>query len=121
MVQRDVKNAGKLGWPDWKDAKQYPSQHLTLNEWRWEFLRRRISYRADYAKRDCEYIEESKGRYFERVYGLLDPVDPSLSILEINRLASEKQRRECSFDDLLPYSFDSKVRFVDGHLRTRYA
>lgn len=73
--------ASELGVPDWRDAAAYPKSHeLTLSDWRWEFLRRNPKYREDYKRPEPLPEEESKGRYFERVYKLKRPIDPMLSV-----------------------------------------
>jgi Family of unknown function (DUF6499) len=37
-----------LNFPDWRDASQYQAK-LPPDGWAWEFLRRNVSYRADYS------------------------------------------------------------------------
>ena len=57
------------GIPDWKDKDAYPApDELSMNEWRWEFLRRNAQYREDFARFENSFTNESKDLYFERVY-----------------------------------------------------
>ncbi len=34
--------------PDWRDARAYPDVDAPLKEWRWQFLRRRADYQAEF-------------------------------------------------------------------------
>jgi Family of unknown function (DUF6499) len=72
------------GVPDWRDAAAYPSpDELTLEQWRWEFLRRNHDYRRDYFRDSDSFGAESRARYFERVYHILHPFDPMQSVRSI--------------------------------------
>jgi len=77
--------AKAAGVPDWRDAAAYPTlDELTLEQWRWEFLRRNHDYRRDYFRpRNSFAGEESRARYFERVYHILHPFDPTQSVRSI--------------------------------------
>lgn len=105
-----------LGVPDWRDENSYPGRNeLTNEEWRWEFLRRRNDYRKDFARRDESYIEESKGRYFERLYFVDRPVDPTRSV---NAMKTKKPDTSDTFSNLFPPAFD--ITFLDTDLQALY-
>ncbi len=98
-----------------------------LSEWRWEFLRRRPVYQADFSKPDEQFLDESKGRFFERVYSLREPVDFLLGCLDIRRQEKERQSLQkrttnrANIGALFPISFDGTVRFIDGDLSSGYS
>ncbi len=105
-----------LGVPDWRDENAYPGvNELTIDEWRWEFLRRRNDYREDFARPDESYIGESKGRYFERVYFVDRPVDPTRSV---NAMKTKKPDTSDPFSNLFPPAFD--ITFLDTDLKALY-
>lgn len=100
------------GVPDWRDADAYPKPNeLTLDEWRWEFLRRRSDYRTHFMQPEEEFIGDSKGLYFERVYKISEVVDPHLSVLDLKTRKGEP-------DDIFPSYFD--ITFVDTSLSHHY-
>lgn len=48
-VRRYESDLTRWGVPDWRNADAYPQpQDLTIDEWRWEFTRRRRDYREDW-------------------------------------------------------------------------
>ncbi len=105
-----------LGVPDWRDENAYPGEdELTNDEWRWEFLRRRNDYREDFARPDESYIEESKGRYFERVYFVGHPADPTRSV---KAMKTKKSDTSDPFSNLFPPTFD--ITFLDTDLKALY-
>lgn len=105
-----------LGAPDWRDENAYPGEdELTNDEWRWEFLRRRNDYREDFARPDESYIEESKGRYFERVYFMGNLADPTRSV---KAMKTKKPDTSDPFSNLFQATFD--ITFLDTDLRALY-
>lgn len=105
-----------LGVPDWRDENAYPGEdELTIDEWRWEFLRRRNDYREDFARPDESYIGESKGRYFERVYFVNYPANPTRSV---KAMKTKKPDTSVSFFNIFPPSFD--ITFLDTDLQSLY-
>ena len=54
------------GVPDWRDERPYIATHkLTASQWRWEFIRRRPSYREDWVRwfwKGREDVERNKVR-----------------------------------------------------------
>ena len=101
------------GVPDWRDADAYPKPNeLKLDEWRWEFLRRRSDFRTAYMRSEEEFIGESKGRHFERVYKIANLKDPRLSVLDL-------KTRHLPPDNPFPPYFD--IVFLDTSLWTHYA
>ena len=109
-----------LGVPDWRDENSYPivneltngENELTNDEWRWEFLRRRNDYREDFARPDESYIEESKGRYFERVYFVNYPANPTRSV---KAMKTKKPDTIDPFSNLFQGNFD--ITFLDTDLK----
>lgn len=100
------------GVPDWRDGGGYPKPNeLTLDEWRWEFLRRRSDYRTDYMRPEEKFIGESKGRYFERAHKMNYVADPHLSCLDL-KTHGEK------LGDIYPPYFD--IVFLDTSLSSHY-
>lgn len=100
------------GVPDWRDAGAYPDpDDLELNEWRWEFLRRRDDYRSDYLKSEDSFFELSKCRYFEKSYFIGNPTNPSISVHDMLHPISTKKQ-------LFPPQFD--VRFIDTEPKAMY-
>ncbi|MEN8197814.1 MAG: DUF6499 domain-containing protein, partial [Pseudomonadota bacterium] len=100
--------AQDLGIPDWKDKDAYPApDELSMDEWRWEFLRRNAQYREDFARSEDSFTDESKARYFERVYKLAYPIDPQRSVRNI--LSSKPEQDAFIFKN----DFYSVVMFVD--------
>lgn len=51
------------GVPDWRDASAYPSPSMELEDWRWQFVRRRPDYRQAWKDGDTEGVHEKSG-YF---------------------------------------------------------
>ena len=101
--------------PDWRDVTAYPrTQDLSVNEWRWEFLRRRQDYRDDFFRpSDKPYIApdfpgelESPDRCFERQYHLTNAMDPRISVAE-HKASSNKA------DKGVLFTFDFEMLFVD--------
>jgi hypothetical protein len=60
----DLEYRRKWGIPDWRDRKAYPA---TLPDilWRWEFLRRRADYRADYQQSYATTVKWYRDHSFE--------------------------------------------------------
>ena len=54
------------GVPDWRDERPYFATHkLTASQWRWEFIRRRPSYREDWVRwfwKERKYVERNEAR-----------------------------------------------------------
>jgi hypothetical protein len=52
------------GVPDWRDERPYIATHkLTASQWRWEFIRRRPSYREDWVRwfwKEWKFIERDE-------------------------------------------------------------
>ena len=100
------------GVPDWRDGDAYPkSNELKLDEWRWEFLRRRSDYRIAYMRSEEDFIGESKGRHFERVYKINSVADPRLSVLDL-------KTRKGKLSDIFPPDF--YITFLDTSLSHLY-
>jgi Family of unknown function (DUF6499) len=73
----------ELGIPDWRETTGYPQlRETSMSDWRWEFLRRNPQYRHDYQRPDTSLEDESRCRYFERVYAMVTPQDPRVSAAE---------------------------------------
>ena len=108
--------AQDLGIPDWKDKDAYPApDELSMNEWRWESLRRNAQYREDFARSEDSFTDESKDLYFERVYKLAAPEDPRHSVRDIR--SSKPEQDDFGFG----YDFDDIVRFEDTWARNLYS
>ena len=108
--------AQDLGIPDWRDEDAYPApDELSMDEWRWEFLRRNAQYREDFARSEDSFTDESKARYFERVYKLGHPVDPQRSVRDI--LSAEPEQDDFYFGN----EFGDIVRFVDTCISNIYS
>jgi hypothetical protein len=88
----------KLNWgvPDWRDAKAYPDPVTTsVEQWRWEFLRRRQDYREDWKLHHLDGSEDGEppllplpdGRYHISAsidkYGTKCLLDPASSAPDI--------------------------------------
>jgi hypothetical protein len=74
------------GWgvPDWRDPAAYPAaDELSMQEGRWEFLRRRPAYRRDWLRAPEEFGPCPRQRYFGKIYEVFVPVDPRWSISEL--------------------------------------
>ena len=108
--------------PDWRDVTAYPrTQDLSVNEWRWEFLRRRQDYRDDFFRpSDKPFIApdfpgelESPDRCFERQYHLANAMDPRISVAE-HKASSNKA------DKGVLFTFDFEMLFVDVRASNRY-
>jgi hypothetical protein len=99
-----------LGIPDWRQPSGYPNPgNLWISDWRWEFLRRKPRYRQDYDRPELSYVDESKARYFERVYFLASPIDPQLSAADYVRSCETELFRPDHFDVFIgSRSFSSK-------------
>jgi hypothetical protein len=94
--------AADLGIPDWRDPTAYPDpKKLWLSDWRWEFLRRNPQYREAYDRPELSVEDESKGRYFERVYQLCAPVDPRLSAKQFAKLTEGEIFHSDHFDNFV--------------------
>ncbi len=104
--------AAELGIPDWRDPTLYPKpDELWLSDWRWEFLRRNPQYREAYGRADPSFEDESKARYFQRVYQLTDPIDYRLSGREYAKLFEGQLFQGDHFDE-----------FIESHtLTSKYA
>ncbi|MDJ0944425.1 MAG: DUF6499 domain-containing protein [Kiloniellales bacterium] len=102
--------AQELGTPNWRDEEAYPHpDELSMNEWRWEFLRRNTQYKNDFARPDEDYLLVSKCRHFEDVYKLADPVDPRYSVRDLESLGEKASDDELWFG----YDFDEAMKFLD--------
>lgn len=91
MAAKRQPTAAPAWLPDWRDAGAYPDADAPLAEWRWQFLRRRIDYQADFENSPIEgahYIRFSRLRGSEwlakiappaqvRKYGLQQLRDPA--------------------------------------------
>lgn len=77
--------------PDWRDASAYPSPDASTAQWRWQFLRRRNDYQADFENspmegahyirfsrlRDSEWLSKIASFAQVRKYGLQQLLDPA--------------------------------------------
>lgn len=112
MAREILERMKELGVPDWRTPEGYPKpRELEEFEWHWEFLRRSPKYRADYNRVDKTF-EESKARYFERVYGMRTVANPRYSAME---------RRDFGKDDPLCPGPSIETLFRSDLLRTKYA
>ncbi len=61
------------GVPDWRDERAYFATHnLTIRQWRWEFMRRRPSYREDWVRwfwQKREDVEKNEARNLREIPG----------------------------------------------------
>jgi hypothetical protein len=118
----DGRIAGEAaGLPDWRDAAAYPSpDELSLEQWRWEFLRRNNDYRHDYFRPDDSFgAEESRERYMARVYHILWPFDPTRSVRSIVSDEADSVFQTC-FEDVF---YESRLTYwySDKHeLQSRF-
>jgi hypothetical protein len=84
------------GWsvPDWRDASAYPTaDEFDDSEWRWEFLRRRHGFRADWLRPAAEFLPATRERYFLEVYDVDRPCDPRVSIRDVATGITANARR----------------------------
>lgn len=104
----------RWGVPDWEDGNTYPGKDdLTIDEWRWEFLRRSEGYREDFLKPDESFIGESKGRYFEQTHFVLNIIDPARSV-DCMKTPNDNQ------DDEFQFAPGFDVRFIDTDEKCLY-
>ena len=86
-----TRGANEWGIPDWRDASGYAHcESWDLDRWRWEFLRRREDYRADYIAAYQDEVEAGyvnplkyEGFFFHEgaeSYGLGEFFAPAISV-----------------------------------------
>ena len=70
-MNREEEISAKWGVPHWRDTSSYPTvDKLTVDEWRWEFLRRNHDYRDLYRAPADIFRGRGKKEYFRRVFGV---------------------------------------------------
>lgn len=103
----------KWGIPDWTDESAYPTaRELGINQWRWEFLRRNQDYRKFFSGISDPFLTDEENHLIE-TFGLLIPVDPSLSVRALLAYPVSELWPAPDFDDL--------VRFSDTTLSRNYS
>ncbi len=101
------------GIPDWRDSSAYPNaEDLSIDEWRWEFLHRRDDYRKDYIRPESDFVDESRARYFEQKYSLVNVANPSRSVCDMKSPSQDD-------DEIFLPMFD--VQFWDTRKGIRYS
>ena len=119
----DIWNLVELRESDWRDKEEYPyGMELSLNKWRWEFLRRRPSYGDDYSRYENEFPQISRDKYFEDQYNLAEVIHPLFGFFKIKEAISIYNKKLGENEDIFIIdSFDDIVRFRDSFISRRMA